>query len=196
VGLQSEASKRDVATEAGQPSRRPGTPAFRARRLLLFTLAVSLGAAFGIGAFTFRYAEGFSYLSTEPRACVNCHIMRPQYDGWQKASHHAVAVCVDCHLPHEFLPKYVAKLENGWRHSKEFTAGTFAEPIFVKPRGREILEQNCVRCHDRIVAEMDVASADPERRISCVRCHASVGHGDAARLGGRLRPEEKQGTKP
>ena len=43
-------------------------------------LTCLLGVPAGIGVFTFVYAKGFSYLSTDPRACVNCHIMNPQYD--------------------------------------------------------------------------------------------------------------------
>ena len=61
--------------------------------------AVAVGVLGGLGLVTFHYAEGTSYLSADPAACVNCHIMRPQYDAWQKASHHAVATCVDCHDP-------------------------------------------------------------------------------------------------
>jgi hypothetical protein len=30
----------------------------------------------GIGAFTFVRAAGLSYLSTDPRACVNCHVKK------------------------------------------------------------------------------------------------------------------------
>ena len=60
------------------------------------------------------YAEGASYFSTNPQSCANCHIMREQYDSWQKASHHANAKCIDCHLPHDFVGKYVAKAENGY----------------------------------------------------------------------------------
>lgn len=33
-------------------------------------LTCLLGVPAGIGAFTFVYAKGFSYLSTDPRACV------------------------------------------------------------------------------------------------------------------------------
>jgi cytochrome c nitrite reductase small subunit len=62
-------------------------------------LAVVIGAFIGISLYTFRYAEGFSYFSTDPKACMNCHIMKPQYDSWQKASHHSNASCVECHLP-------------------------------------------------------------------------------------------------
>ena len=57
----------------------------------------------GIGTYTLFYAEGFSYLSDDPEVCVNCHIMQSQYDSWLKASHHDVANCVDCHLPHDFF---------------------------------------------------------------------------------------------
>jgi len=40
----------------------------------------ALGVLLGIGGTTFNYAEGLSYLSTDPAACANCHIMQPQYD--------------------------------------------------------------------------------------------------------------------
>ena len=69
-------------------------------------LACALGGVvLGLSGYTFYYAEGGSYLSNDPKACVNCHVMREQYDGWQKASHHAVATCNDCHTPHAFIPK-------------------------------------------------------------------------------------------
>lgn len=144
----------------------------------------------GIGTFTFLYAEGFSYLSTEPKACVNCHIMRPQYDGWQKASHHTVARCVDCHLPEAFLAKYVAKAENGFRHSQKFTAQDFEEPITIKARGREILQENCIRCHGDLVHSLNMGSPEGPGLVECVHCHATVGHGQRASLGGPLRQSE------
>lgn len=131
-------------------------------------VAVAVGLTAGIGAYTFRYAEGLSYFSTDPKACVNCHIMRPQYDGWQKASHHAVAVCIDCHLPHDFVPKYLAKAENGWRHGEKFTTQSFQEPIFVQARGGEILQDNCLRCHGPLVDELARKSGtdDPHAGLS------------------------------
>ena len=84
-------------------------------------VAVFAGALAGLAVFTLDYGEGLSYFSTDPAACANCHIMQPQYDSWQKASHHTVATCVDCHLPHTFVAKYLAKAENGYYHSKGFT---------------------------------------------------------------------------
>jgi len=49
-----------------------------------FLIAVVLGALAGTGVFTFRYAEGLSYFSTDPRACKNCHIMNDEYASWTK----------------------------------------------------------------------------------------------------------------
>lgn len=158
----------------------------RSLELALLLVAVALGALAGVGGYTFSYAKGLSYLSTDPRACVNCHIMQREYDGWQKASHHTVAVCVDCHLPHSFVPKYLAKAENGWRHGKLFTTGGFVEPIEVKPAGLSILEHNCVRCHAALTAEMrdHGASVPTQGELSCLHCHSTVGHGEKAGLGG------------
>ena len=49
------------------------------RKVLVFG-AVGLGVLLGLGLFTFIYAEGFSYFTTDPKACANCHIMNPEYD--------------------------------------------------------------------------------------------------------------------
>src|SRR5690242_21733876 len=84
-------------------------------------LGIALGVLVGVGGFTFIYARGASYLTNDPRACVNCHIMREQFDGWVASSHRAVAVCNDCHAPHDFVGKYVTKAVNGFNHSFAFT---------------------------------------------------------------------------
>jgi cytochrome c nitrite reductase small subunit len=166
------------------------------RQWLVVGTACAVGVTLGSGGFTFRYAEGLSYLSTDPKACVNCHILRPEFDAWQKASHHATAVCVDCHLPQAFVPKYIAKVENGYRHGEKFTSGNFEEPITVKARGREILEENCRRCHGALVAELTAGADEPRDPLSCVRCHRGVGHGDVAAVGGPLRPDETTPRSP
>ncbi len=149
--------------------------------------AVVTGALFGVGGYTFLYAEGLSYMSDDPEVCVNCHIMQPQYDSWQKASHHAVAACVDCHLPHDFLGKYLAKAENGWHHSVAFTLQSFDEPIMIRDSNAAILQENCVACHEGISHELLIGVNGPAEDVQCVHCHVGVGHGETTGLGG---PEE------
>lgn len=148
-------------------------------------LAVLVGLMLGIGGFTFLYAEGLSYLSSDPKACVNCHIMQPQYDSWQKASHHGVATCADCHLPHSFLGKWLAKAENGYHHSKAFTFQDFHEPIMIKPGNSRILQESCLHCHADLVHGMIARTDDRASEVQCVHCHRTVGHGEPAGLGRR-----------
>ncbi len=129
----------------------------------------------GVGLFTFVYARGVSYMTNDPGACANCHIMNEQFDGWTRSSHHQVAVCNDCHTPHDFLGKYMTKAINGYHHSLAFTTGVFHEPIQIKERNRNITEQACRFCHVDIVQEIDrFHTANDE--LSCIRCHPSVGH--------------------
>ena len=73
----------------------------KASHASIVMVAVVLGAALGLGAYTFAYARGWSYMTDDPRACANCHVMNEQYDGWTKSSHRSVAVCNDCHVPHD-----------------------------------------------------------------------------------------------
>jgi len=152
------------------------TPGGRAGTLSLVA-AVAVGMAAGVGAFTFRYGEGLSYFSTDPRACANCHIMNDEYASWTKGPHHASARCVDCHLPHGLVPKYLAKADNGYRHSKGFTLLDFHEPIQITPGNARILQENCERCHADFVHDI-VRGGDRGREPSqCVHCHRGVGHG-------------------
>jgi len=145
--------------------------------LLGWIIAAVAGSLCGLGGYTFHYAEGGSYFSNDPKACVNCHVMQDHYDGWQKASHHAVATCNDCHVPHDFVGKYTVKAEDGYRHSKGFTFQDFHEPIRIKPPSSKVLQANCIQCHADVVQEITTLGSAGDESNTCVRCHASVGHG-------------------
>jgi cytochrome c nitrite reductase small subunit len=147
------------------------------RSALLLAGCLLTGTFAGVGAYTFYYAKGYSYLSNDPKACVNCHIMREQYDGWQKGSHHAVATCNDCHTPHTFFAKYWTKMENGFWHSKGFTFQDFHEPIRIREKNRVVLQNNCLYCHGELVSEIATEPGHQDRMLDCVHCHRSVGHG-------------------
>lgn len=164
-----------------EPPISPPPPSFWQRlfaRLPLWTwllLAGLSGGLVGLGAFTFTYAEGASYLSNDPQACVNCHIMRDVFDGWNHGSHKAVAVCNDCHTPHTFPGKYVIKAINGWNHSVAFTTGNFPEPIRITDRNRQVAQENCLYCHGDLTTA--ISHADSDDPTDCLTCHAGVGHG-------------------
>jgi cytochrome c nitrite reductase small subunit len=138
-------------------------------------MGVAVGLLLGIGGYTFVYARGASYLTNDPVACANCHVMREQFEGWQRSSHRSVAVCNDCHAPHDLMGKYLTKARNGFWHSFYFTMGTFPDPIRIRPRNAAVTEGACRTCHADIVLAIDTGSRGGER-MACVNCHRDVGH--------------------
>jgi cytochrome c nitrite reductase small subunit len=138
---------------------------------------IAFGLVIGLGVFTFSYARGGSYLTNDPKACANCHIMRDQFEGWTRSSHHAVAVCNDCHTPHDFVGKWFTKGLNGWNHSFAFTTGRFEEPIRIGPRNRAITEGACRNCHAALTRAIDHAGeSGATQKLACLKCHWNVGH--------------------
>jgi cytochrome c nitrite reductase small subunit len=148
---------------------------------LAIVVAVTAGVAIGLGLFTFGYARGYSYLTTDPAACANCHIMNEHYAAWMKSSHRHVATCSDCHMPHDLVGKYVSKAKNGFWHSFYFTTGDFPDPLRITSGNRNITEGTCRNCHETVVAQIDhegFARGPDDRGASseCIQCHRYVGH--------------------
>ena len=143
--------------------------------------ALAIGLTLGLGAYTFGYARGASYLTNDPAACANCHVMTEHFDAWSKSSHHAVAVCNDCHAPHDLIGKYATKARNGFWHSFYFTTGRYPDPLRITPRNHDVTEGACRYCHAPIVEQIDPSSTHGAASgtgagTSCIRCHANVGH--------------------
>jgi cytochrome c nitrite reductase small subunit len=149
--------------------------ATRPAALAAILLGAAIGVPIGIGGFTFGYARGASYLTNDPAACANCHVMQEHFDAWVKSSHRTVAVCNDCHTPPSLVGKYVSKASNGFWHSFAFTSGQFPDPLRIKPHNQEITERACRKCHQEIVHAIEAPHRD-SATLSCIRCHGSVGH--------------------
>jgi len=145
-------------------------------------LGAAIGLAAGVGAYTFVYAKGGTYLTDDPVACANCHVMQDYYNGWVRSSHRAAAVCNDCHTPSGFIGKYSTKAMNGFWHSLAFTTGQFPEPLQIKLHNRVIAELACLKCHSDIVQALDGGHAESSAP-SCIACHGAVGHPDVMRRG-------------
>ncbi len=141
--------------------------------LLNFLLGILLGSS----GYTFYYAQGTSYLSNDPQACANCHVMRDQLESWESASHHSLATCGDCHMPQDFIGKWLVKAGNGYSHSWAFTLRNFQDPIRIKPRNTGVLNANCLFCHKSFVSEITAHRVINDEELYCVRCHGAVGHG-------------------
>jgi cytochrome c nitrite reductase small subunit len=150
------------------------------RRYLWTPFVVLLGMCAGLGVYTFGYGKGASYLKNDPSACANCHVMQEHFDTWQQSSHHHVATCNDCHLPHNPVGKLVVEADNGFFHSLAFTLQDYHDPIQIKPRNRVVAQNACLSCHGDLVHCMLPAASTQGAMageiLLCVHCHADVGH--------------------
>ncbi len=131
-------------------------------------ITVLLGILAGIGIYTFIYARGYSYLTDNPEACVNCHVMREQYQAWQSGVHRAQS-CNDCHVPYVLISKYAIKARNGFSHSYAFTF-TDVQVIHAKPISQKVVQVNCQRCHQPTTGHLNMEGK------YCFDCHSETRH--------------------
>lgn len=144
---------------------------------------LALGIFFGLGFYTLHVSKALSYLSDDPKTCVNCHLMAPEYATWQHSSHREAATCNDCHVPHDnVFNKYFFKAKDGLYHASMFTLRAEPEVIQIKDASMDVVQANCQRCHDHqnnTVATMGVdveAKKHGEGKL-CWDCHREVPHG-------------------
>ncbi len=163
------------------------------RALATFTVAI----IFGLGIFLLDFSNASSYLSDDPQACVNCHIMTPQYITWTHSSHREVANCNDCHVPHDnVFNKYFFKAKDGLYHASVYTAQAEPEVIRAREPSIEVIQNNCVRCHKDQVTDAKTAAYISDHysnrtERTCWECHREVPHGRVRSLssvGAQIEP--------
>lgn len=148
-----------------------------------FPVIIMLGIFAGLGAFVIHIAKAASYLSDEPQTCVNCHIMAPQYATWSHSSHREWTNCNDCHVPHNNIANhYFFKAKDGLRHSTMFTFRLEPQVIFIQQAGKDVVDQNCRRCHEELISDTKLTTMQPDihRNIEdryCTDCHRETPHG-------------------
>ena len=167
------------------------------RRLLAFLrppagwmvpVIVTAGVFCGLGLVILHISNAASYLSDDPRACVNCHIMAPQYATWQKGSHGRVATCNDCHVPHDtMLRHYAFKAMDGGRHSYMFTFRLEPQVIQMHEPGIRVVQENCIRCHTDQMHKTSLPEMTGRKALAgegklCWDCHRDVPHGSVRSL--------------
>lgn len=146
-------------------------------------LFITGGILAGLGIYTVYMSRAHTYLSDEPSACINCHIMTPYYQSWQHSSHSQWANCNDCHVPHNnVLNKYAFKAMDGLYHAAVFTLR--AEPMVIRPRDASsgVIMENCIRCHTQLNTEfvktgmIEFAQVKEGEGKACWDCHRNVPH--------------------
>ena len=177
----------DESVEHVQNAGKPGR--LRGLTLLSVLCASALGGLGGLGAFTFGYGDGAAYLTNNPASCANCHVMQGHYDAWVKSSHHGVATCNDCHLPHDnSLHYFFVKAKHG---VMDPMMEIIKDPEDIdwhgnrQNRERFVYDSGCLSCHKYLQeqTQQNPKAFRPHRdyfaapaELSCVGCHEHVGH--------------------
>ena len=146
------------------------------------------GVFCGLGIAILHISNATSYLSDDPRACLNCHIMAPQFATWQRGSHARVASCNDCHVPHDnIFRKYFFKAMDGSRHAFMFTFHLEPQVIRVHEPGIRVIQENCMHCHEDLLHDTRLSVATGKMALHgegklCWDCHRETPHGSVNSL--------------
>lgn len=139
--------------------------------LILMALLLVVLAAVGL------YITDFTaYLGNNSTTCNNCHVMDAVYEGWFHGAHRQWTTCNDCHTPHELIPKYWVKAQSGYHHVTAFISGNYPPDIRAKISSKNIVQENCIRCHEATV--YDIADGQMDAGRYCFECHRGVAHGE------------------
>ncbi|MEP0861316.1 MAG: cytochrome c nitrite reductase small subunit [Ignavibacterium sp.] len=148
-----------------------------------FLVIVLFGIGVGLLLLTLHLARATSYLSDDPAACVNCHVMAPYFATWERGSHGRVATCNDCHIPHDnVVNTYLFKAMDGMRHSYVFTFRLEPQVIRIKQAGKDAVQQNCIRCHQNVIHPISLRAISNQKIQEegdgyCWDCHRETPHG-------------------
>ena len=149
----------------------------------LFYVNLLITFFLGIFIYSIYVSNAVSYLSDDPKTCVNCHVMRSEFATWQHSSHREVATCNDCHVPHNnVLNKYYFKAKDGLRHATMFTLRMEPQVIKMHEAGKAVVQKNCQNCHQKINEEVGLLNITLEDKHHgkgklCWDCHREVPHG-------------------
>jgi cytochrome c-type protein NapC len=154
-----------------------------------------------VGAVTFAAGGSFMvYANSEAFCATSCHEMG-ELQKEHKGTIHDVnrsgvrATCNDCHVPHEYIPNYLAKLglsSDVWGHfvthsidtPEKFEAKRTQLAIRVWTYMKQNDSRECRHCHTTSKMDPDKQSDKAKARhekarmegLTCVECHFAIAH--------------------
>ena len=143
--------------------------ATKKRKVFLY-LAVIVTGGLAVSLFLMLGPPKLLAKSESPDFCAQCHVMESEYEAWIHSGAHRRKKCVDCHLPNENMAiHYVWKSIDGLKDVAFFYSGRVPERIKLTSHGAEVLQANCIRCH-----QVTVEFINHDRK--CWECHRTIAH--------------------
>lgn len=152
------------------------------------SVLLTIGLIGGLMVYLVYVSRAGSYLSDDPKTCVNCHVMSPFYATYMHSSHKNVATCNDCHVPQDnIVNKYFFKAKDGLYHASIFTMGTEPQVIRMHEAGTNVVMKNCQRCHFELndnvgTTNIKLVDRNHGKGKLCWDCHREVPHGKSTSL--------------
>ncbi len=150
-------------------------------------MIIALGVLVGGGGLFLYLLRAHTYLTDDPAACVNCHIMGPYYATWFHSSHGRDATCNDCHVPQEnFVKKWAFKGKDGTRHIAVFVTRGEKQVLRANDQSAQVIMNNCIRCHTQLNTEfvsagrVDFMMSKVGEGKACWDCHRNSGHSQSS----------------
>ena len=163
---------------------------------------VVLGLGLAVGLVFFASAASFMVYANSESFCASaCHEMASTVAVEYKGSIHDTnrsgvrATCSDCHVPHEYIPNYIAKLgifSDLWGHfvtgsidtKEKFEAKRYelAKRVWVYMKANDSRE--CRHCHTTVKMDPERQTEKAQKRhekgrnegLSCIDCHFAISH--------------------
>lgn len=106
--------------------------------------------------------------------CGNCHAMEEQVSTYLHSPHSYAANCGDCHDPHGLVTGSAYAAYTGTRDVYRVVTNTTPLEIRATNLSKTVLQQNCLRCHGDIMA--DIGDTRENGGRYCFDCHHEIVH--------------------
>ena len=173
------------------------------RRWFFFGIPLGGYLLFALGIiFWSGFNAALHYSNTED-FCISCHVMKDNvYAEYQETIHYSNrtgvrAVCSDCHVPKDWLPKMARKIQATMHEIPHWAMGTIdtrekfeARRLYLANRVwsdmKESDSDECRNCHELQHMDLDkqqlsasrkhTLKRQTERGETCIDCHQGIAH--------------------
>ena len=136
-----------------------------------------LAGGFAVGVAAVAFGSVFNSVSGSPAFCGNCHSMEFEAATFAESTHRNLE-CTECHLPHENLAVYFAeKGRTGLVDMYHETLRDYPAHIKLSSDARQMVNKNCLRCHESTMGEVRLTAEDKDTGGDCLKCHSRIAHG-------------------
>ena len=194
--MKSEPRETQVTSRMAKLWRKP-------RRWFYFGIPLGGYLLFALGIVFWSGFNAMLYYSNTEDFCISCHVMKDNvYEEYQETIHYSNrtgvrAVCSDCHVPKEWLPKMARKIQATMHEIPHWAMGTIdtrekfeARRLYLANRVwadmKESDSDECRNCHELQHMDLDkqqlsasrkhTLKRQTERGETCIDCHQGIAH--------------------